>query len=162
MKQRGASNRYRLGLGGKSQPDSQTEVRGGRKPPTKYKISIKVEPQDDSGLEFSANMEDIKRSDALAGPCGSVVKAFEYYAYGAGDNPDTDTRTTHPNPADQLDSITKETPYVAAPELLKAARDLYLLCTPDASIEDMAYRTSHKDEMMERARIIITKAGGRL
>ena len=50
----------------------------------------------------------------------------------------------------------------AAPELLKAARDLYLLCTPDASIEDMGYRAAHKDEMMERARIVITKAGGKL
>jgi hypothetical protein len=108
MKQRGASNRYRLGLGGKSQPEAKTEVRGGRKPPTKYKISIKVEPQDDSGLEFSANMEDIQRVDAISGPCGSVVRAFEYYAYGIGSDPDADTQTTHPNPADQLDSTTKD------------------------------------------------------
>jgi hypothetical protein len=70
-------------------------------PPTKYKISIKVEPQDNSGLDFSVNMEDILRADALTGPCGSVVKAFEYFAYGFGDDPDANTRTSSPNPAPQ-------------------------------------------------------------
>ncbi len=40
-------------------------------------------------------------------------------------------------------------------ELLESLRDLYFLCQPDSSLEDIQYRQAHKDEMLERARTLI-------
>ena len=49
----------------------------------------------------------------------------------------------------------------AAPELLKALKQVYLLATPDGSLEDMRYRAVHKDEMLAQAERAIAKAEGR-
>jgi hypothetical protein len=158
MKQRGASNRYRLGLGGKSQPEAKTEVR--RKCPECHqtlghtenctrpgqrlrdRALAKLQAQCDRfNAECPVGTEVLVKTDGLG---NIITKTTSPAQVLSGHTPviwldgisgcylldrvskvhlrferrdgkliphrpdEPDTRTTHPNPADQPNSTTKE------------------------------------------------------
>lgn len=75
---------------------------GMKNPPEKYKITLRVEASDDTfefkfadaeaSAHLEAVMDEIKRTDILAPDYGNpgitaLVKAFEYFTCGIGEDP---------------------------------------------------------------------------